>query len=92
MNRTVPAVALAAVALALTACGSTSTVTVHGTVQPYSTGDSLTDGLGYAQTYSECSIGNPAPGTQVTVTDPTGKVIGSPALGLWQNGSVSASV
>jgi hypothetical protein len=46
---------------------------------------------GYAQTYSECSLGNPAPGTQVTVTSPSGKVIGDAKLGLWKTGTVTVS-
>jgi hypothetical protein len=84
------AVVAAVVAVGLSACGGGS-VTVGGTVQPYAEADSLTGGAGYAQTYSECSVGSPAPGAQVTVTSPSGSVIGTAKLGLWKSGHVTVS-
>ena len=72
------ALALAAAGiLALAGCGGTSTSTIHGQVAP--TGPSATLGLG-----------GPKPSTQITVNDPSGKVIGTGTLGTWRTGTTSA--
>ena len=42
---------------------------------------------GDVQAYAECSEDDPKPGTQVIVTDPSGKVIGNGSLGLWSHQS-----
>jgi hypothetical protein len=81
----------AATALGVTACGGTSPpVTIHGQVAPSSTVASVFPGA-TANSYAACSEANPAPGTQVTVTDPSGKVLGSATLGLWGHQHVTAS-
>ena len=79
------AISLAAtLAMGLAACGGSSTSTVHGQVTP--TGPSNVLGLGGdEQTYTECVNDTPKPGTQITVTDPSGKVIGNATLGLWSH-------
>jgi hypothetical protein len=84
------ALALAAAGiLALAGCGGTSTSTIHGQVAP--TGPSATLGLGGdAQTYGECAVDSPKPSTQITVNDPSGKVIGTGTLGTWRTGTTSA--
>ena len=81
---------LAAGALVLAACGGTSTSTIHGQVSPNGSASALGLG-GDAQAYSECSEDTPTPGTQVTVTDPSGKVIGTATLGLWSHATISQS-
>jgi len=58
-------------------------ITIHGDVSPSSAG-SLVLGVA-AQSYAGCARLNPQPGTQVTVTDPSGKVIGTGTLGVWSH-------
>ena len=80
---------LAAGSLAVTAaaCSSPATSTVHGTVTP--NGSASTLGLGGdVQIYAECAEDTPKPGDQVTVTDPSGKVIGNASLGLWSHRTI----
>jgi hypothetical protein len=68
---------------ALAACGGPGTVTVHGTVTPNSASAGVF-GPGMTSTsYAGCATANPAPGTQVTVTDSSGKVLGVGTLGAW---------
>ena len=78
--------------LVVAACGGgSSAVTIHGTVTP-SSGVSAVFGAGMnANSYTSCSSASPAPGTQVSVTDPSGKVIGTGTLGLWSHASVKIS-
>jgi hypothetical protein len=89
LKHLVPA-ALAAITavLAVAACGGTSTVTVHGTVTPHSEVSGMFGGV---SSYANCSLDSPAPGTQITVTDPSGKVIGTAALGYWTGQTVAVS-
>jgi len=70
-----PAAALAVITIA--GCGGPGTSTIHGTVTP--------SGPGIANAYGFCSEDNPAPGGQVTVSDPGGKVIGTGTLGTWSH-------
>jgi hypothetical protein len=92
MRAIFPAFSLAAIlaaGLGLAACGGSSTSTVHGQVMP--NGPSSALGLGGdQQLYTECVNDTPKPGTQITVTDPSGKVIGNATLGLWSHAKVSA--
>lgn len=84
------AVALVVAATAtLSACGN-STVTVHGQVEPGGGALASMGADGLAQTYSGCSDDTPSPGSQVTVTNPSGKVIGSATLGTWSHRTVTA--
>lgn len=77
------------VGLGLTACGGGSTSTIHGTVAPSSTTASV---LGItADTYSGCAGASPQPGTQVTVIDPSEKVIGNATLGTWSHAHFAIS-
>ena len=76
-----------AAALALAACSSApSASTIRGDVSP----DGSSNPLGFAMTYAACAQDSPAPGAQVTVTDPGGKVVGSGTLGTWTRTHVSA--
>jgi hypothetical protein len=76
---------IAALGITLAACGGGSALTVHGTVTP-SSGASSVFGPGMnATSYAGCSTTRPAPGTQATVTDSSGKVIGNGTLGLWSH-------
>lgn len=85
------AASVAATVLSLTACGSSSPpVTIHGQVSPSSTVASVFPGA-TASSYAGCSEANPAPGTQVTVADPSGKVLGSATLGLWTHQHITTS-
>lgn len=72
--------------------GGASAVTVNGTVTPSSSsGVSSVFGHGInATTYAGCKKASPAPGTQITVTDPSGKVIGTGTLGQWADTTVTA--
>lgn len=67
---------------------STSSKTVHGTFTPTSETLSLFGGV---SEYALCSEAVPAPGSQVTVTDPSGKVIGTGTLGPWSHQTVEVS-
>lgn len=70
---------------ALTGCGGASTVTIRGDVQPSSNSTSV---LGVtADTYDGCAEASPAPGTQITVSSPDGKIIGTATLGEWSHAS-----
>jgi hypothetical protein len=44
-----------------------------------------------ATSYATCASSTPEPGTQVTVTDPSGTVIGTGTLGLWNHDSTTVS-
>jgi hypothetical protein len=44
-----------------------------------------------ATSYATCAASSPEPGTQVTVTDPSGAVIGTGTLGLWNHDSTTVS-
>ena len=71
--------------------GGASAVTIKGTVTP-SSGASSVFGAGVnATTYAGCAAASPMPGTQITVTDPSGKVIGTGTLGVWADSSVTTS-
>jgi hypothetical protein len=84
------AVPAAAVAVSLAGCGGApATATVHGTVAPNGPSSVLGVG-GDEQTYAGCVGDTPKPGTQVTVSSPSGTVIGTAALGLWSRQRVSA--
>lgn len=74
----------ATVALMAAGCGGNSTITIHGTLAPSSGVSSVFPGV-VSTTYGGCMAASPAPGTQVTVTDPSGKVIGSGTLGMPSN-------
>ncbi len=90
MRTTIGAILTAMAALtAAAACGSSPPpVTIHGTVTPSGT-ISQTFGQGLnADGYGACSETSPAPGTQVTVTSPSGTVIGTGTLGSWNTDSV----
>lgn len=69
-----PAVVLAA---SLAAC-STNSATLHGRVTPASALPT------HRQAQVECTTLMPSPGTQVTVADPGGKIIGTGDLGTCQ--------
>lgn len=85
------AVSLLAVAcFAVAACGSSS-VTIRGTVTPSSNSSSVFGPGMTATSYAACSLASPAPGSQVTVTDPSGKVIGTGTLGFWSNANTTVS-
>lgn len=76
---------IGALILMVASCGGSSSVTIHGTLTP-SSGASGVFGAGMtATTYGLCATANPTPGTQVTVTDSSGKVIGTGELGLWKH-------
>lgn len=75
----------AAAALAAAACsGTPAPVTIRGT---------LTPALSLSDAYSgfNCAFRAPVPGQQVTVTDPSGKVIGTGTLGQWRHDTVKVS-
>lgn len=73
----------------LAACGSSAApATIRGTFTPAGEAASLFGGV--AQ-YGACASETPAPGTQITVADPSGKVIGTGTLGTWSRASVKAS-
>jgi hypothetical protein len=77
----------------LAACGSSTPppVTVHGTVTP-SSGSSSVFGQGMNSTsYVGCAAASPAPGTQVTVSSPSGTVIGTGTLGVWNPNNTTVS-
>lgn len=81
------------IVVAAAGCSSgASAVTVNGTVTPSSaSGVSLVFGPGInATTYAGCKKASPAPGTQITVTDPSGNVIGTGTLGQWADTSMTA--
>lgn len=77
----------------LAACGSSTPppVTVHGTVLPSSASSSVFGQGMTATTYEGCAGASPAPGSQVTVTSPSGTVIGTATLGLWNRDTMSAA-
>jgi hypothetical protein len=81
--------ASASAAVVLSACGGTSAVTIHGQIEPGGSAASISGGL--AMTYAECSSDSPAPGSQLTVSDPDGKVIGTATLGTWSHKTATAS-
>jgi hypothetical protein len=81
--------ASASTAAVLSACGGTSAVTIHGQIEPDGGAASISGGL--AMTYADCSSDSPAPGSQVTVSDPAGKVIGTATLGHWSHRTATAS-
>jgi hypothetical protein len=84
-------VILVVVAAVVKTAGGASAVTVNGTVTP-SSGASSVFGSGItATTYAECALASPKPGTQITITSPSGQVIGTGTLGLWADSSVTAS-
>lgn len=58
-------------------------VTIHGNVAP-SSADTMVLGV-TAATYAGCAQAIPRPGSQVMVTDPSGKVIGTGTLGTWSH-------
>lgn len=72
--------------------GGAPAATVNGTVTPSSpSGVTAVFGRGInATTYAGCAKASPAPGTQITVIDPSGKVIGTGTLGRWVDTSVTA--
>jgi hypothetical protein len=81
----------AASALSVTACGGgPPPETVHGQVAPSSAVANVFSGV-TANSYAQCSEATPAPGTQVTVTNPSGKVLGSAVLGLWSHQHITTS-
>lgn len=80
-------IGVVALGLAEAACGGASTSTVHGTVSPTGPGSALGMG-GDATSFADCSLDSPMPGDQITVTDPSGKVIGNATLGVWSAASV----
>ena len=79
--RAAVAVLVTAATAALSACGGSSTVTIHGQLEPGGGALASTGGGGLAQTYAECNMDSPSPSSQVTVTDPGGKAIGTATLG-----------
>ncbi|HEY5360314.1 MAG TPA: hypothetical protein VIJ82_21950 [Streptosporangiaceae bacterium] len=88
ISRAAVAILSAAAAAALSACGS-SAVTIHGQIMPGGGATSITGGL--VTSYAFCSEDSPSPGSQVAVTDPDGKIIGSATLGTWSHRSATAS-
>lgn len=68
--------------------GKTATYTAHGTFTPTSEAASMFGGV---TEYAYCSSETPAPGTQVTVKDPSGKVLGVGSLGPWSQQSTTVS-
>lgn len=82
--------AIVVVAVIKTA-GGASTVTIKGTVTPASAASSVFGSGINATSYAECAVANPKPGTQVTVSSPSGQVIGTSALGIWADSSVTTS-
>ena len=68
-----------------------SAVTITGTVTPSSASSSVFGNGMNATSYAACAVTSPKPGTQVTVTDPSGKGIGTTTLGLWDNTHATAS-
>lgn len=78
---------IAAVAVGITHSTSSSK-TVHGTFTPTSESLSLFGGV---TDYALCSEANPAPGSQVTVMDSSGKVIGTGVLGPWSHQTVKVA-
>ena len=81
---------IASAGFAATACGAGS-VTIHGSVTPSSSASSVFGSGMTATSYAQCGTASPAPGDQVTVTDPSGKVIGTGTLGVWSRGSTTVS-
>src|SRR5580704_9561484 len=88
-RRAAVATAALAAAAALVAGCSSSTVTVQGQVAPSSSTGSV---MGItADSYATCSLASPSPGTQVTLTDSSGKVIGTGTLGIWSHAHAAVS-
>jgi hypothetical protein len=85
--------ALGALAVFLVAgCGGgPSTVTIHGQVEPGGGALGSVGGGGLEMNYAACANDTPSPGTQVVVTDPSGKVIGTGTLGAWSHKTATAS-
>ncbi len=82
---------IAAAALAAACGGGSSSIAIHGTLTP-SLGLSSASGPGVnASTYAGCRSASPVPGTQVTVTDSGGTVIGTATLGLWSPAGIVES-
>jgi hypothetical protein len=81
---------LAVMAMLAAGCGGNTpapaNITVHGQVEPGSA--TLTSGL--EKSYSGCASDRPTPGTQITVVDASGKVIGNSTLGTWSHKAVSS--
>jgi hypothetical protein len=75
------------VILGLAACGGGGTSTIRGQVEPG--GGPISGGL--ETNYGFCTEDSPGPGAQITVTDPSGKVIGTGTLGLWSHRTATAS-
>ena len=84
-------VVLIAVIAAVKLAGGSSAATITGTVTPSSAASSVFGSGINATSYAECAVTSPKPGTQVTVTSPSGQVIGTGTLGLWSHSSVTAS-
>jgi hypothetical protein len=61
------------------------TDTIHGTVTPSSEVSSVFGSEATASSYAGCAGASPAPGAQVTVTSPSGEVIGTATLGTWRH-------
>ena len=82
------AVSAAAVAIAVVAAimvgGGNSGITIRGDVSP---GAAFS---GLATSQAGCSKATPSPGTQITVSSPAGRVIGSGTLGIWSTASATA--
>jgi hypothetical protein len=90
--RTVIALAVAALSVeVLTACGGPGTLTVHGSVTPNSAAAGVF-GPGMNRTsYAGCAGAKPTPGTQITITDSSVKVLGTGTLGAWSNTTMTVS-
>src|SRR5450759_1182940 len=82
--------ALAASGIALAACGGSSTATIHGQLNPTGSGSILGVG-GDAVGHGACATDTPKPGSQITITDASGKVIGNTTLGTWSRATVQVS-
>jgi hypothetical protein len=76
---------------ALAGCGGPGTMTVNGTVTPNSAAAGVFGPGMNGTSYAGCAVAKPAPGTQVTVTDSAGKVLGTGTLGAWSATTVAVS-
>lgn len=91
MRKLLVTVVLLAVPLAAACSSSPAPVTIRGTLTPSSAASSVFGSGVNGTAYASCTAAKPGPGTQVTVTDPSGKVIGTGTLGQWNRDTGKAS-
>jgi len=87
MRLRIAGVAVAALGALSAGCGggTPANITVHGQVEPGGGTLASVGGGGLEMNYSGCASDQPTPGTQITVVDASGKVIGNSTLGTWSH-------